>query len=112
MKKTASLIQYIYLLFLAVITACGDAFFRGDSNGTAALAAKILIYCFLFYAFFLVAEKALASLQEPAERHGWHWVFQYNWKNVLRISLLLLQSILPICLSFIPVQLPATPYIR
>ena len=89
MKKTASLIQYIYLLFLAVITACGDAFFRGDSNGTAALAAKILIYCFLFYAFFLLAEKALASLQEPAERHGWYQVFQYNWKNVLRISLLL-----------------------
>ena len=102
MKKTASLIQYIYLLFLAVITACGDAFFRGDSNGTAALAAKILIYCFLFYAFFLLAEKALASLQEPAERHGWYQVFQYNWKNVLRISLLLFAVYFAYLLVFYP----------
>ena len=102
MKKTASLIQYIYLLFLSVITACGDAFFRGDSNGAAALAAKILIYYFLFYAFFLLAEKALASLQEPAERHGWYQVFQYNWKNVLRISLLLFAVYFAYLLVFYP----------
>lgn len=102
MKKTASLIQYTYLLFLAVITACGDAFFRGDSNGAAALAAKILIYYFLFYAFFLLAEKALVSLQKPAERHGWYQVFQYNRKNVLRISLLLFAVYFAYLLVFYP----------
>ena len=35
--------MYVYLLFLAVLTACGDAFFRGDSNGAAALAAKTIL---------------------------------------------------------------------
>ena len=102
MKKTPLLIQYAYLLFLAVITACGDAFFRGDSNGSVALAAKILIYFFLFYAFFLLAEKALDSLQNPAEGHGWHQAFQYSRKNILRISFLLFAVYFAYLLIFYP----------
>ena len=42
-KNTLSVGMYVYLLFLAVLTACGDAFFRGDSNGAAALAAKTIL---------------------------------------------------------------------
>jgi len=102
MKKNAIGIKYGYLLFLAVITASGDAFFRGESNGLAGLAAKTLIYFFLFFGFFLVAERLLVSFQNAAADQKWHAVFQYNRRNILRISLLLFSVYLAYLLVFYP----------
>ena len=102
MKKKAKEIKYGYLLLLAVITASGDAFFRGESNGLAALAAKTLIYFFLFFGFFLVTEKLLVSFRNVTENQKWHAVFRYNRRNVLRMSLLLFAVYLTYLLVFYP----------
>ena len=102
MKNSGIVIKYGYLLLLALITASGDAFFRGESNSLAALAAKLLIYFFLFSGFFWAAERLLISFHNPKKERSWHAVFQYNRRNVMRISLLLFAVYLAYLLAFFP----------
>ena len=101
-KNPSSFYKFAYLLILAVITACGDAFFRGDRNGLAAVTGKALIYFFLFYVFFLIADKLLHSFQSQTDTQNWHRYFQYNRTNILRISLLLFAIYFVYLLVFYP----------
>lgn len=101
-KKPASFYEFAYLLFLAVITACGDAFFQGDRNGLTAVIAKTLVYFFLFYGFFLIAERLFCYFQNQTIVRKWHRYFQFSKGNILRISFFLFAVYFLYLLVFYP----------
>ena len=89
MKKKPLLTTVIYLLFLGVLTALGDAFFQGGSTGHAGIAAKALVYFCLFYGFFAVMEWLIGCFWDGmSSSFAWHRCFEYGMWNVLRLSLL------------------------
>ena len=89
MKTGSVVLKTVYLLFLAVLTALGDAFFQGGSTGLAGIAAKALVYFFLFYGFFAVMEWLIGRFWDGMDSaRAWHRCFEYRKGNVLRLSLL------------------------
>ena len=91
----------VYLLFLGLLTACGDAFFLGGDTGLAGIAAKALVYALLFWGFFAAAEWVFARLRAGAAPR-WQACFAWRRKNVLLLALLFFAVYLLFLLVFYP----------
>ncbi len=102
MKRQPSILTILYIVFLAVITACGDAFYDGGKTGTAGILAKAAIYCLIFVSFFFVSEFVLARAQEQTTERTWHNLFFYSRKNIIRLALIFFSVYLLYLFVFYP----------
>ncbi len=87
MKRRPRLMTILYILFLAAITACGDAFYDGGNTGAAGILAKAIVYCLIFSGFFILAECILDNSQKQTTERAWHRLFSFSRGNILRLAL-------------------------
>ncbi len=103
MKIGSAILKTVYLLFLAVPTALGDAFFQGGNTGLAGIAAKAVVYFCLFFIFFAAMEWILRHFQDGMDSpRSWHRFFEYRKGNILRLALLFFAVYLCYLLVFYP----------
>ncbi len=87
MKNRSLLLTILYLLFLAALTACGDAFYDGGNTGLDGIVVKAFVYFLLFAAFFAITERFLKASHTCNSERSWHRLFSYSRKNILRLAL-------------------------
>ena len=102
MKKQLRFLTILYLLFLAALTACGDAFYDGGNTGTAGILAKGIVYFLLFAGFFALVDRFVVNTPLQTGEAVWHRLFQYSGKNVFRLSLVFFAIYLFYLLVFYP----------
>ena len=102
MKNRSLLLTTLYLLFLAALTACADAFFEGGNTGTAGIVVKSFVYFLLFAAFFAITERLLTAAHVHNTEHSWSRLFSYSRKNILRLALILFSVYFVYLLVFYP----------
>lgn len=86
MKNRSLLLKILYLLFLAALTACGDAFYDGGNTSSAGIVVKAFVYFLLFAVFFAATERFLTAAHAHNTEHSWHRHFSYSRKNILRLA--------------------------
>ena len=86
MKNGSLTLTILYLLFLAALTACGDAFYEGGNTGVAGIVVKAFVYFLLFAVFFAVTERFLTAAHAHNTEHSWHRLFSYSRKIILRLA--------------------------
>ena len=102
MKNRSLMLTTLYLLFLAALTACGDAFYGGGNTGGAGIVVKAFVYFLLFAAFFAITERFLTAAHAHSTENAWHRLFSYSRKNILRLAVIFFSVYFVYLLVFYP----------